>query len=71
MFLFFLDGSGGTQIPHPGATDFYILGGLAVPDYSWTDAATHVGVVKSYYGVNHYPEVKWRHIRFPAVVVGK
>jgi hypothetical protein len=65
MYLFFLDSSGDTQIPHPGASNYYILGGLAIPDYSWPDTATHLKTVKDYYHVNHFPEIKWRHIHQP------
>ncbi|HJX13450.1 MAG TPA: hypothetical protein VJ377_07990, partial [Dehalococcoidales bacterium] len=60
MYLFFLDGSGDTQVPHPGASYYYILGGLAVPDYCWSDTANHLKTVKAYYRVSTYPEIKWR-----------
>jgi hypothetical protein len=70
MYLFFLDGSGDTQVPHPGASNHYIFGGLAVPDYSWPDAAKHLDTVKKYYNVETFQEIKWRHIHQPVDLKG-
>ena len=65
MYLFFLDGSGDPQVPHPGASNYYVFGGLAIPDYYWPDTAKHLETVKRYYNVDSFQEIKWRHIHQP------
>ncbi len=65
MYLFFLDESGDPQCPHVGSTSFYVLGGLAVPDYFCSDTATHLDTVKRYFRLSQFPEIKWRHTTQP------